>query len=74
MRIAWRPLAANSLHPPTPRDAIRLVRAVSTVRFGGRFLELAKNAVRSTIVMPLFVRALLAAPAAFGFPILRGVS
>lgn len=32
MRIAWRPLAANSLRPPKPRDAIRLVRAVSTTR------------------------------------------
>lgn len=32
MRIAWRPLAANSLRPPKPRDAIRVVRAVSTTR------------------------------------------
>lgn len=32
MRIAWRPLAANSLRPLKPRDAIRLVRAVSTTR------------------------------------------
>ena len=32
MRIAWRPLAANSLRPPKVRDANRPVRAVSTTR------------------------------------------
>jgi hypothetical protein len=32
IRIEWRPLAANSLYQPKPRDAIRLVRAVSTTR------------------------------------------
>ena len=32
MRIAWRPLPANSLHPPKVRDANRPVRVVSTTR------------------------------------------